>query len=152
MLGFVLRDVMRGAHVIAGAVWLGGSVVYALVLLPAFRLAAAEPELSARVGALFRRLVNLCIGVLVVSGVYLIFDRLNTTTVGAAYVVTLTIKVAAALAMIALAVYQAQEALRPAKRRGRMWRIAPLGILWLGVVTFLLGTTLTGLYEIAVAR
>lgn len=150
MLGFVLRDLMRGAHVIAGAIWLGGSIVYALALVPAFRLLKADPQLSARIGDLFRRLVNLCIGVLVVSGVYLIFDRLNTTTVGAAYIVVLAVKVAAALGMIALAVYQAQEARRPAKRRGRMWRIAPLTILWLGVATFLLGTTLTGLYEMAV--
>ena len=126
--------------------------MYALVLAPAFRAAGASPALSAQVGALFRRLVNLCIAVLVITGVYLIFDRLNTTSVGAAYVVTLAIKVAAALAMVALAVYQAQEARRPAKRRGRLWRIAPLSILWLGVATFLLGTTLTGLYEAATGR
>lgn len=152
MLGFVLRDLMRTAHIIAGGAWLGGSIVYALVLVPAFRLGGAAPALSAQVGALFRRLVNLCIGVLLVSGVYLVFDRLTSTAVGAAYVVTLAIKIAAALAMMALAVAQAQEALRPAKRRGRLWRIAPLGILWLGIVTFLLGATLTGLYEVSVAR
>lgn len=149
MLGFILRDVMRTAHVIAGAVWLGGSIVYALALVPAFKLTGASPAVSAQVGAYFRRLVNLCVGVLVVSGVYLVFDRLNTTTVGVAYVVTLAAKVIVALAMIALAVYQAQEARRPAKRRGRLWRTAPLVILWLGVAAFLLGTTLTGLYESA---
>ena len=147
MLGFILRDVMRTAHVIAGGIWLGGSIMYALVLVPAFRLAGAPPAVSVQVGAYFRRLVNLCAGVLVATGVYLIFDRLNTTTVGVAYVVTLAVKVIVALVMIALAVYQAQEARRPAKRRGRLWRTAPLVILWLGVAAFLLGTTLTGLYE-----
>lgn len=121
--------------------------MYALVLVPAFRLVGVPAALGAQVGALFRRLVNLCIGVLVVSGVYLVFDRLNTTAVGAAYVVTLALKVLVALGMIALAAYQAQEARRPAKRRGRLWRIAPLGILWLGVAAFLLGTTLTGIFE-----
>jgi len=57
------------------------------------------------------------------------------------------VKVLAALAMFGLAAYQAQEARRLAKKRGRMWKLAPQLILWLGVLTFLLGATLTGLYE-----
>lgn len=147
MLLFVLRDVMRAAHLIAASVWVGGSVVYLLVLLPAFRAGGASAEVAARTAALFRRLVNFCVGVLLLSGVYLVFDRLSSTSVGAAYVITLVVKTLAALTMIALALYQAQEARRLAKHRGRLWKLAPMWILWLGLLTFLLGATLTYLFE-----
>ena len=147
MLLFLLRVVMRTAHVVAAGVWVGGSVTYLLVLLPAYRAAGASPELSARSAALFRRLVNLCIGVLLVSGVYLVFDRLASAGTGVAYVVVLAVKVAAALGMIGLALVQAQEARRPAARRGKLWKVAPLWILWLGLITTLLGATLTSVFE-----
>ncbi len=144
---FLLRDLMRTAHVLAGGVWVGGSVIYLLVIVPALRVSGAGSQVAAQIAVLFRRIVNICIGVLVLSGVYLIFDRLASTTVGVAYVVTLAVKTLAALAMIGLAAFQAQEARRLPKLRGRMWRMTPLLILWLGVLTFLLGATLTGLFE-----
>lgn len=144
---FAITDFMRTVHVLAGGVWVGGSVVYLLVILPALRVGGAGAATGAMIGGLFRRLVNICIGLLLLSGVYLVFDRLTATSVGAAYIVTLVVKVLAALAMFGLAAYQAQEARRLAKRRGRMWKLAPQLILWLGVLTFLLGATLTGLYE-----
>ena len=147
MLLFLLRDLMRTAHIVAASVWVGGSVVYLLVLLPAFRAAGASQEVSARVAALFRQLVNVCIGVLVVSGVYLVFDRLASASTGAAYVLVLAAKIATALALIALALAQAQEARRPAGRRGRLWKVAPLWILWLGLAATVLGVLLTSIFE-----
>lgn len=172
----ILRDVMRTIHVLAGGVWIGGSVVYLLAIAPALSLAARRarlrqarlattagetteqaaapiaPELreaSATIAALFRRLVNISMGALLISGVYLIFDRLTTTTVGVAYIVTLVAKVALALAMFGLAIFQAQEARRPAQKRSRLWSLAPRLILWLGIAVFLLGAVLTGLFESA---
>ncbi|HUY79436.1 MAG TPA: hypothetical protein VMV29_21970 [Ktedonobacterales bacterium] len=168
----ILRDVMRTIHVLAGGVWIGGSVVYLLAIGPALRLAAhnarqrqaqalAEGEqtnlaagrelrdVSATIASLFRRLVNISMGALLISGVYLIFDRLTTTTVGVAYIVTLVAKVALALAMFGLAIFQAQEARRPAAKRSRLWSLAPRLILYLGIVVFLLGAVLTGLFESA---
>lgn len=149
---FLLRDLMRTAHVLAGGVWVGGSVIYLLVIVPALRVSGAGSQVAAQIAVLFRRIVNICIGVLVLSGVYLIFDRLASTMVGVAYVVTLVVKTLAALAMIGLAAFQAQEARRLPKLRGRMWRMTPVLILWLGVLTFLLGATLTGLFEAGLTR
>ena len=143
---------MRTAHVLAGGVWVGGSVIYLLVIVPALRVSGAGSQVAAQIAVLFRRIVNICIGVLVLSGVYLIFDRLASTMVGVAYVVTLVVKTLAALAMIGLAAFQAQEARRLPKLRGRMWRMTPVLILWLGVLTFLLGATLTGLFEAGLTR
>lgn len=147
MLAFVLRDLMRTLHVLAGGVWVGGSVIYLVVILPALRVGKAAPLVGATIANLFRKLVNLCIGVLLISGVYLVFDRLSTTSVGVLYVVILAVKSLAALAMILLAAYQAQEARRLARSRGRLWKLTPRLILVLGVLTFLLGATLTGLFE-----
>lgn len=151
VLPFLLRDLMRTAHVLAGGVWVGGSLVYLLVITPALRLGRAAPAVGARMGRRFRRLVNLCIGVLLLTGVYLLVDRLTAARVGPLYVAVLVVKVAAALALFALAFYQAQEALRPATRRGVLWSVAPRLILALGILTFLLGATLTGLFEVASA-
>ncbi len=173
----ILRDVMRTIHVLAGGVWIGGSVVYLLAIGPALRLAAhnarqrqaratqattegqANPmagrelrDVSAGIAAGFRRLVNISMAALLISGVYLIFDRLTTTTVGLVYIVTLVAKVALALAMFGLAIFQAQEARRPAAKRSRLWSLAPRLILYLGIVVFLLGAVLTGLFEAALAR
>lgn len=148
----ILSTLMRTAHVLAGGVWVGGSVIYLGVIIPALRAANADSLVAARIAALFRRVVNICIGVLLISGVYLIFDRLASTTVGVAYVAVLVAKVAAALAMILLAVFQAQEARRPPRKRGRLWKLAPRWILGLGILTFLLGVTLTTLFEQSLIR
>ncbi len=145
----LLSDLMRTAHTLAGGVWIGGSVVYLLAVLPALRLGKAPPEVGALLATQFRRLVNICIVTLLMSGVYLMFDRLTTTTVGVAYVVTLGVKIALALVMFGLALFQAQEARRPARLRGRMWRLAPRLILALGVIVFLLGAVLNGLFDVA---
>ncbi|HEV2457810.1 MAG TPA: hypothetical protein VGS80_05555 [Ktedonobacterales bacterium] len=149
---FALTALMRTAHVVAGGVWVGGSVVYLYVIAPALRASGAPPETGAAIAALFRRLVNACIGVVLVTGVYLVFDRLSSLSVGAAYVIVLAVKIALALTMIFLAVYQAQEARRVASLRGRLWKVAPLWILALGLATFLLGGVLTGMFEAALTR
>lgn len=144
----LLTVVMRTIHVLAGGVWVGGSAIYLLVIGPAFRLTRPAPEVSAQVARLFRQLVNICIGALILTGVYMIFDRLSLVVIGAGYLVVLVVKTLVALTMFLLALFQAQEARRLASRRGRWWRLAPRYILALGVLAFLLGTILTVLFEL----
>lgn len=148
----LLTIVIRAIHILAGGVWVGGSVMYLLVILPAFRLSRPAPEVSAQVARLFRQMINICIGVLILSGVYLVFDRLTLIAIGPVYLIVLVVKILAALAMFLLALFQAQEARRPAKQRGRWWRQAPRYMLVLGVLTFVLGATLTILFELELAR
>lgn len=145
-----LRVLMRTAHIVAGAAWIGGSIFYLVALLPGLRAGGAEPAVGAQVAARFRKLVNVCMGVLLVTGVYLTFDRLASSAVGVAYVVVLGGKIAVALAMFALAVYQAQEGVsRLRARRGPLWKAVPRLILALGLLAFLLGALLTGIFESA---
>jgi uncharacterized membrane protein len=142
-----LRVVMRTAHIVAGAAWIGGSIFYLVALLPGLRAGGAAPAVGAQVAARFRRLVNACMGVLLVTGTYLAFDRLAASTVGVAYVVVLGVKIAVALALFALAVYQAQEGVQRLRgRRTALWKAAPRLILALGLLAFLLGALLTELF------
>lgn len=149
---FEIRLIMRMAHLLAAAAWVGGSIFYQLVLMPALRMSGPAPALAAKIAALFRRMVSACIGVLLLSGAFLAFDRLTQTTLGWPYLVVLGIKIAAALVMFALAAYMTQSNIRRlAKRSTRLSQAAPQLLLALGIFVFLLGALLNGLFEAALA-
>lgn len=143
---------MRAAHVLAGAAWVGGSIMYLVVIVPALRLAGPAPKVSAAIAAQFKRLTNFCIFVLLLTGGYLVFDRLTQTTLGWPYLVTLALKIAAALAMFALAFYMGQSSVRKlAKRSTRFSQFAPKLMVVLGVLVFVLGALLNLLFELTIA-
>lgn len=143
---------MRAAHVLAGAAWVGGSIMYLVVIVPALRLAGPAPKVSAAIATQFKRLTNFCIFVLLLTGGYLVFDRLTQTTLGWPYLVTLALKIAAALAMFALAFYMGQSSVRKlAKRSTRFSQFAPKLMVVLGVLVFVLGALLNLLFELTIA-
>lgn len=143
---------MRAAHVLAGTAWVGGSIMYLVVIVPALRLAGPAPKVSAAIAAQFKRLTNICIFVLLLTGGYLVFDRLTQTTLGWPYLVTLALKIAAALAMFALAFYMGQSSVRKlAKRSTRFSQFAPKLMVVLGVLVFVLGALLDLLFELTIA-
>src|SRR6266852_2410261 len=123
---FEIRLIVRTAHLLAAAVWVGGSILYLVAVLPALRIGGPAPEVSARIATFFRRMVNICVGVLLLSGAYLAFDRLTTTALGWPYLVVLGLKIVAALGMFVLAIYLGQSNIRRlAKRTTRLSRAAP---------------------------
>ena len=146
---------VRAAHTIAAAAWVGGSIMYLVVVIPAMRGMSPSPEVGAlagRVAALFRRMVNVCMGVLLLTGGYLTFDRLSQNTVGLAYLIVLALKVAAAIALFVLALYLGQSNIRRlAKRSTRLSKAAPQLMLALGILVFVLGAVLNGLFEVSIA-
>ncbi len=147
-----IRLLMRAAHVLAGATWVGGSMMYLVVVVPALRLGGPAPAVAAQVAALFKRMVNICVGVLLLTGAYLTFDRLSQTTLGLPYVIVLGLKIIAALFMFILAMYLAQSNIRRlAKRNTRIAKVAPQLMLALGILVFLLGALLNSLFEAALA-
>jgi len=150
-----IRLIVRTAHTLAAAAWVGGSILYLVAVLPALRGkggSSGVSEISAQIAALFRRMVNICIGVLLVSGVFLTFDRLTQTTLGWPYLVTLGLKIVLALTMFVLAIYVGQSNIRRlAKRSTKFSKAAPQLILALGIVVFLLGALLNGLFEATIA-
>lgn len=147
-----VRTLMRAAHILAGTAWVGGSLFYLLVMQPALRSFGPAPVLAAKIAELFKRMVNVCIGVLLLTGGYLVFDRLTQTTLGLSYLIVLGIKIVAALSMFVLALYMAQSNIRRlAKRSTRLSRVAPQLMLALGILIFILGALLNSLFEISIA-
>lgn len=150
-----IRLIVRAAHIIAAAAWVGGSIFYQLAVIPALRSGGAAPGLAAvagQIAALFRRLVNICIGVLLLTGAYLMFDRLTQTMLGWPYLIVLGLKIAAALAMFVLAIYLGQSNIRRlAKRSTRLSKAAPQLMLALGIIVFILGALLNNLFEATIA-
>jgi putative copper export protein len=149
---FEIRLIVRTAHLLAAAAWVGGSIMYIVVILPALRSGGPAPEVSAHIATLFRRMVNICLGVLLLSGAYLMFDRLSSTVLGWPYLLVLGLKIVAALAMFVLAIYLGQSNIRRlAKRTTSFSRAAPQLMLALGILVFLLGALLSGLFEATIA-
>ncbi len=147
-----IRLIVRTAHILAAAAWVGGSILYFVAVLPALRSGGPAPGVAAQIAALFRRMVNICVGVLLLSGAYLAFDRLTTTALGWPYLVVLGLKIAAALCMFVLAIYLGQSNIRRlAKRTTRLSKAAPQLVLALGILVFLLGALLNALFEAAIA-
>ncbi len=147
-----LHVLVRVVHILAGTAWVGGSIMYLFVVTPALRLGGPAPEVAKQVALLYKRMVNLCMGLLLLSGAYLMFDRLAQTTLGLSYMIVLGLKVVAALCMFLLAIYLAQSNVRRlAKRSTRLSRIAPQLMLALGIGVFILGALLNALFEVAIA-
>jgi len=147
-----IRLIMRAAHILAAAAWVGGSIFYLAVALPALRNGGSAPGVAGQIAALFKRVVNICMGVLLLSGAYLTFDRLTTTSLGWPYLVVLVLKITAALILFVLAIYLGQSNIRRlAKRTTRLSKAAPQLMLALGILVFLLGALLNTLFEATIA-
>ena len=147
-----IRLIMRAAHILAAAAWVGGSIFYLAVALPALRNGGSAPGVAGQIAALFKRVVNICMGVLLLSGAYLTFDRLTTTSLGWPYLVVLVLKITAALTLFVLAIYLGQSNIRRlAKRTTRLSKAAPQLMLVLGILVFLLGALLNTLFEATIA-
>ncbi|TMD48997.1 MAG: hypothetical protein E6I93_12890 [Chloroflexi bacterium] len=147
-----IRLIMRSAHILAAAAWVGGSIFYLAVALPALRNGGSAPGVAGQIAALFKRVVNICMGVLLLSGAYLTFDRLTTTSLGWPYLVVLVLKITAALTLFVLAIYLGQSNIRRlAKRTTRLSKAAPQLMLALGILVFLLGALLNTLFEATIA-
>ena len=139
---------MRSLHILAATAWVGGSMMYQWIVIPALRASGPAPTMTSQIALAFKRLVNYCSGILLLSGIYLLVDRLSQTTLGLLYIVVLILKILAAIIVFGLAFYMAQSATRRiAKRVTRFSRLAPSLMLTLGICLFILGALLNYLFE-----
>ena len=146
-----IRVIVRTVHILAAAAWVGGNILYLVAVIPALRSGGPAAGVGAQIAAHFRRLVNICVGVLLLTGAYLAFDRLTSTSLGWPYLVVLGLKIIVALAMFVLAIYIGQSNIRRlAKRTTRLSKAAPQLVLALGILVFLLSALLTGLFEASI--
>lgn len=143
---------VRSIHILAAAVWVGGSFMYLVVVIPSLRNGGPAPGVSSQVAILFKHVVNYCVGILLLSGAYLTFDRLTQTTLGLPYLIVLGLKIVVAISMFVLALYLGQSNIRRlAKRSTRLSKAAPQLMLALGILVFILGALLNHLFEMAIA-
>lgn len=147
-----LRIIVRVLHITAASAWIGGSLFYALVLVPAFRAARPAPELSATVAQAFGRLVTACAWTLLASGMFMTFDRLREPTLGAPYAVVLGLKVLIAVWMFILAGALGRSRRRTRRKpvpQSRWAALVPVQwrVLVLGLVVFVLSAALTSMYQ-----
>jgi xanthine/uracil permease len=140
-MGDGLLALLRVAHGLTAAIWLGVSLVG--VLSPAALVAARTAG-----GLSLRGLAQTALWALVVSGVILMLDRLADPAVSPLYVVLLGLKLALVAAMGLLGLVPPAD--RPGEAGWRHW----LGgvrrervLLGLGVGAYALGSLLTSAYE-----
>ena len=139
---------MRWAHALAALLWIGGSLFYALVL-PAARQTSPHPEEATFFQALgreFRSWVNLCIGILVLTGAILTLARLAQGQATPPYLVVLGVKVSLALGAFLLVRSQGRRPAQPGGWARRALTRTNL-ILVLGLLAFLLADVLQYLVE-----
>ncbi|GLV57573.1 hypothetical protein KDH_44090 [Dictyobacter sp. S3.2.2.5] len=147
-----IRWLVRLVHILAASAWVGGSFMYLIVVIPALRSGGPVPAVASKIAELFKRMVNICVGLLLLSGVYLTFDRLTQANLGLAYIVILGLKILGALGLFVLAMYLGQSNIRRlAKRTTRLSKAAPQLMLALGILVFILGALLNTIFEMTIA-
>ena len=161
--GDLFLVVVRWIHVVAAAVWVGGSIFYLFVLRPALRHSPeAGPKINEATAAEFGTLVDTCIFVILATGVILTFNRLTAGVTGPSYGLVLAAKIALSVWMFILArgrrrrtalldMYR-QNPDPPSSRFGKI--LSTLSgyntIAILGVIVLLLADLLNTLYEVAI--
>ena len=149
----VVLVIAQWLHTLAAAFWVGGGVVYLLVIRPAAR----RDEGGGRTLAdEFRGLVDIAVITMVITGVVLAFDRLTSQHAGVGYAAVLGAKLALTLWMFWLAGVIRRRRPRPATasqvaaapRTGwRQLMDAANQVVIIGVVVFLLSTVMQAVFE-----
>lgn len=146
-VGAVARIVLRIAHALSGAIWLGSGTYLVLALLPQRRLSAAASETLRIAQERFRRWWIASSAILLGSGVALMFDRVADGKGTATYVGLLVIKVVAGVVALGasggLPPRPVQASMRPVRS---LWRIPDRLVLVLGALAYLLGVLLSVIY------
>lgn len=148
----IARMLLRLAHAVAAALWLGGGAYYVLALRPALRNADPEArELARAAQAEFGEWASAATIILIATGVVMTFDRLTNGRGTNVYVVLLGVKIVAAVAAFWLTgTFVRNVRSRPRKSRSlinRSWII-----LTLGTVAFVIGIALSVVYPTGITQ
>ncbi len=141
--------ILRLAHGLAAAVWVGGGAYYVLAVRPKVRDDGDErsKEFGASIQREFGEWASVATIVMIASGVILMFERLSGGQGTTVYVALLVIKIVAAVAAFWMA-----GVLRPPSRGARKARVrsgmfdTAWMILGLSATAFLIGALLTTIY------
>ena len=89
-VGEWLMVVVRYAHAVAAIAWIGGSIFHALILRP---LTVAHPDKMGQamslIGPAYREIIDIAVVTLVVSGLILMFSRIQGDEATVAWAIVL---------------------------------------------------------------
>jgi uncharacterized membrane protein len=94
---------IRWLHNVSAMAWVGGSLLHIIVLRPVLRAHPSSSPIAQAFAIQFRSVIDVCILILFVTGSIMLFDRLTPGNLGMAYIVVVTIKIAAALWLFLMA-------------------------------------------------
>jgi putative copper export protein len=141
LFGEVLLGGVRLAHALAASLWVGGTLVYALL---AINTDFSGPARSAP--RAFREALRIAIGVFVVSGAVLSAERLGSAPLPPSYFAILVVKVALGIWMF-VAARQIGTAPFRAEGFSSLWARPESRVLVLGIAIYSLALVLRSLYE-----
>ncbi len=144
--------IIRWLHNVSAAAWVGGGIFYLLILKP--RLRRSRTNGAEAVGQDFLALVTTAMGILLVTGTILSFNRITSGFVGIPYVVVLAVKISLAFYMFYLVRFLRSRTSRDGSEkqatRLQRWLSTLSGgttVVILGIIVFLLADVLSTLFE-----
>ena len=140
---------VRYAHGIAAISWVGGSIFHALILRP---LTAAQPEKMASAMSLiapaYREVIDIAVVTLIVSGIILMFSRIQGSEATVSWAIILGIKITLALWMFYIVWRRRRMSSKETVRESAASKLLGYNaILALGLIVFLLANVLRELVE-----
>jgi len=148
----VLFLLIRWIHSVAAVAWVGGGLFYLLILRPYLRRTSNGIEVA--VGRDFRTLVTIAMGILLVTGSIMTFERLGSGLIGTPYVIVLAMKIVLAIYMFYLVRFVRLQTRRnsaePRSARYKLWTSALFSgttMVILGISVFLLADILSTIFE-----
>jgi len=153
---------VRWAHFVSAAAWVGGSLFWLFVLKPATENNNLKNRTFMReTAAEFRSMVDTCIFVLLATGVVMTFNRITPGVIGVPYVAILGVKIALVAVMFYL-IRARRHRLNSASVSTPVGKYSLFGsrilrmlsgynlVIVLGLLVFLLSTLLQYVYNYSV--
>jgi uncharacterized membrane protein len=84
--------IIRWLHIVAAVSWVGGAIFFWVVVRPILRAEGSSASIGRFIGPEFGQLVNVCMWVLILTGIVLAFDRLSQPEGTVTYAVILAVK------------------------------------------------------------
>ena len=141
--------IVRYGHAVAAIAWIGGSIFHALILRP---LMAVEPEKMSQAMSLitpaYREIIDIAVVTLIVSGLILMFSRIQGNEATVQWAIVLGIKIALAIWMFYIVWRRRRMSAENATSHGIASKLLGYNaLLGIGLVIFLLANILTELVE-----
>jgi putative copper export protein len=143
--------IVRWAHIVAAAAWVGGGIFFWVVLRPTIRSGQLPQDAVRFAGVEFGKLVVLAMWTLALTGAILMLDRLSSPAATLPYGIVLGVKIALSAWMFFLTLGRRGREPRPPGRGRLRSAVDALGhinmTVVLGIIVFLLSDILRFLVE-----